>query len=700
MASCITDQWATGSPQAKLEVTQSSSTGDKSTLSYKLYYIANSPAKSATADRDYAITINGNTVKTGSFNINEKKGTHKVTSGTVNINKTTSAQNISFKVEFEFKLTWSGTYGGWKSKSGSISIPAKTKYTVSYNANGGSGAPTSQTKWYGTSLKLSSTQPKKPGSTFVNWNTESDGSGASYASEAMYTKNANETLYAIWSTKAYAVIYDLNGGSGTFDNQTKRHGVNLTLRTGKPTRTGYIFKGWALTKTGSVCYQPGGTYNKNENLTLYAVWNEAYTITYNLKGGSGTFNSQTKEKGVHITLHTGSPTKNGYIFKGWALSDGGSVYYQPGGQCGRNENLTLYAVWAADYLKPRISNKSVYRSNSSGSEDDNGTYAKVIFDWVCDYIVSSIKIEWKKTIETSYEEVNSRTISATGNNGKVDTTIGSGSLSTDSTYDIRISVSDSGGTTTSTLSLGGVKYIIDVLTGGAGLAFGKPAEKDNTIEFGMKMWSKYGHIMPTPKSLDTNEDLNNLKNYGYYILPTTTISNTILNKPELSTTATGFLEVIPGGNGIQVIQRLTQCHKNEQYIWQRCYYYDSALKTDTWGNWQMLCSGTHNYTFTKASSTTINRYTLSRSGDVVTMYVNCKWASAVSAENNVELGTIPLTIKPVDSVATAGLVGSTGTCAAWVKNDGTVRFRPIGAYTAGTAIEFNLVWNVTATFTY
>ena len=73
MASCITDQWATGAPQAKLEVTQSSKTGGRSTLSYTLSYIANSPAKSATADRDYTITINGNTVKTGSFNINEKK---------------------------------------------------------------------------------------------------------------------------------------------------------------------------------------------------------------------------------------------------------------------------------------------------------------------------------------------------------------------------------------------------------------------------------------------------------------------------------------------------------------------------------------------------------------------------------------------------------------------------------------------------
>lgn len=691
MASCITDQWATGAPQAKLEVTQSSSTGGKSTLSYKLYYIADYPAKLATADRDYTITINGNTVKTGSFNINEKTGTYTVTSGTVNINKTTSAQNISFKVEFEFKLTWSGTYGGWKSKSGSISIPAKTKYTISYNANGGSGAPSSQTKWYGTSLKLSSTKPTKSGSTFSQWNTKSDGSGTSYESEDMYTANAKATLYAIWSTKTYTIKYDLKGGSGTFNNQTKSHGVNLTLRTGKPTKTGYVFKGWALSDGGSVYYQPGGTCGKNENLTLYAVWNDAYTIKYDANGGSNAPSSQTKEKGVNLTLRTGTPTRDGYIFKGWALTQTGSVYYQPGGQCGKNENLTLYAVWAADYLKPRISNKSVYRSNSSGSEDDNGTYANVVFDWVCDYTVSSIKIEWKKTIETSYE--NSSTISATGLNGTVSTTIGSGSLSTDSTYDIRISVSDSGGTTTSTLSLGGVKYIIDVLTGGAGLAFGKPAEKDNTIEFGMKMWSKYGHIMPTPKSLDTNEDLNNLHDYGYYILPDTTISPTITNKPTLSTTGTGILEVFPGGSGVQVIQRLTQCDKDDQYVWQRCYY------GIAWGEWQMLCSGTHNYTFTKASSTTINRYTLSRSGDVVTMYVNCKWASAVNAGDTVQLGTIPLTIAPYNSVATAGFVGTTeGTCAAWVRNDGTVNFRPIGAYTAGKAIEFNLIWNITATF--
>ena len=39
---------------------------------------------------------------------------------------------------------------------------AKT-YTISYNANGGSGAPASQTKTYGTTLTLSSTKPTRSG---------------------------------------------------------------------------------------------------------------------------------------------------------------------------------------------------------------------------------------------------------------------------------------------------------------------------------------------------------------------------------------------------------------------------------------------------------------------------------------------------------------------------------------------------------
>lgn len=71
-------------------------------------------------------------------------------------------------------------------------------YAVTYNANGGSGAPAQQTKTYGTTLKLSSTIPTRSGYTFVRWNTNSSGTGTNYASGANYTDNAAVTLYAVW----------------------------------------------------------------------------------------------------------------------------------------------------------------------------------------------------------------------------------------------------------------------------------------------------------------------------------------------------------------------------------------------------------------------------------------------------------------------------------------------------------------------
>lgn len=160
-------------------------------------------------------------------------------------------------------------------------VDKPSTYTISYNANGGSGAPGSQTKTHGTDLKLSSTKPTRSGYTFVNWNTKSDGSGTNYASGATYNTNANITLYAIWKTNSsggdtttkYTVSYNANGGSGTPSNQTKPQGTNLVLSSTKPTRSGYTFVNWNTKGDGTgKSYAPGATYSTDANLTLYAIW--------------------------------------------------------------------------------------------------------------------------------------------------------------------------------------------------------------------------------------------------------------------------------------------------------------------------------------------------------------------------------------------------------------------------------------------
>lgn len=158
----------------------------------------------------------------------------------------------------------------------SVSVPAWTSYTVKYNANGGSGAPSSQTKWKDQALTLSSTKPTRTGHTFKGWATSASGSVA-YAAGASYTANAAVTLYAVWQANTYTVKYDPNGGSGAPGNQTKTYGVALTLSSTKPTRTNYTFKGWATSASATTAtYAAGGSYTANASVTLYAVWELAY----------------------------------------------------------------------------------------------------------------------------------------------------------------------------------------------------------------------------------------------------------------------------------------------------------------------------------------------------------------------------------------------------------------------------------------
>lgn len=72
-------------------------------------------------------------------------------------------------------------------------------YSVTFNANGGSGAPAAQTKTYGTNLTLTNSVPTRTGYNFARWNTASNGSGTNYARAEAYTANANVTLYAQWT---------------------------------------------------------------------------------------------------------------------------------------------------------------------------------------------------------------------------------------------------------------------------------------------------------------------------------------------------------------------------------------------------------------------------------------------------------------------------------------------------------------------
>lgn len=96
----------------------------------------------------------------------------------------------------------------------SLSYPAKTSYTISYNANGGSGTVSAQTKYYGESLKLRSNSYTRANYSFAKWNTAANGSGTDYAAGGTYTANKAATLYAQWNALGSTVSVSFNNSSG------------------------------------------------------------------------------------------------------------------------------------------------------------------------------------------------------------------------------------------------------------------------------------------------------------------------------------------------------------------------------------------------------------------------------------------------------------------------------------------------------
>ena len=167
-------------------------------------------------------------------------------------------------------------------------ITNETDYTLSYSANGGTGAPSAQTGTGAGSytFTLSSAAPTRTGYTFLGWSTSSTATAAAYQPGGTVTVSASITLYAVWQIITYSVSYHANGGTGAPGAQTKTYGVTLTLSSAAPTRTGYAFLGWATSSTATAAaYQPGGTYTQNAALALYAVWRKTASIYYGATAG-------------------------------------------------------------------------------------------------------------------------------------------------------------------------------------------------------------------------------------------------------------------------------------------------------------------------------------------------------------------------------------------------------------------------------
>jgi len=238
-------------------------------------------------------------------------------------------------------------YAHWTSK----------KYTVTFNANGGStpkasgkvtkSKTVSMGKAYGT-LPTSS----RKGYSFAGWWTAKSG-GTQIASDGLVASAKNVTVYARWKAKQYTV--NLNPRSGVLpDPGTVSVTVTYNKTYGalpKPTCAGYSFKGWWTKASGGVRIYSSTKVKITSTQTLYARWSaKKYTVTFDANGGSTPKVGTTVKRSKTVTFagtYGALPTTSlkGYAFAGWWTdpTDGTPVTSKT--KMDTPSSVTLYAHW-------------------------------------------------------------------------------------------------------------------------------------------------------------------------------------------------------------------------------------------------------------------------------------------------------------------------------------------------------------------
>lgn len=220
------------------------------------------------------------------------------------------------------------------------------------------------------------------------------------------------------------------------------------------------------------------TISASGEYTLSAITWE-HTVSYNANGGTGAPDTQKKIYGSVLTLSSVRPTRDGYVFMGWATSSAGDVAYMPGATYGADADVTLYAVWQIAYIKPTITGLTALRCNSKGSPKSDGTYIKVTGSWQVDQTLNnsnkatSVRIDYQETASGSPVKASETYPNTTS--GKISQVIGNGKISTGSVYFVIVTITDLNGSKQEEVIVPAQFRALDVANKGRSIAFGGTA---------------------------------------------------------------------------------------------------------------------------------------------------------------------------------------------------------------------------------
>ena len=253
-------------------------------------------------------------------------------------------------------------------------------HVLTYNANGGSGAPSAQgvpvdgnAAARTVDVAAGSGMTAPTGYEFAGWNPDKSEADAGtidgdYDPEDEVTMSEDVTLYAVWSPIEYTITLAKGDHGAANQSATVDYDATAVTSITHVTSTGYTLQGYydgetkVLNADGTFAnstvsgYITSGKWTKASDCELTAKWTvQTYNITYYDGGGSDAITFTGYHMPSYPTTHTydaattlKKASKAGYVFGGWFKEYGMSNNTNLSiGATDKTANFNLYAKWTA-----------------------------------------------------------------------------------------------------------------------------------------------------------------------------------------------------------------------------------------------------------------------------------------------------------------------------------------------------------------